>query len=70
MSLSDREFKEFLDAIDRTLAAFGGRPAEPGVDLELYYELRRIRETMIRARRDVGDSNVRRDKQPPKKAES
>jgi hypothetical protein len=34
------------------------RPAEPGIDLDLYNDLRRIRETMIRLRRDLQDPNV------------
>lgn len=58
MSLSDREFQEFLDALDRSIGQFGGRPTEPGVDMELYNELLRIRETMIRMRRDLQDPNV------------
>ena len=64
MSLSDREFQEFLDALDRSIARFGGRPAEPGVDLELYCELCRIRETMIRLRRDLQDPNVIQPPEP------
>jgi len=58
MSLSDQEFEEFLAMIDQSIAKFGGRPANPGIDLDLYNELRRIRETMIRLRRDIGDPNV------------
>lgn len=60
MSLSDQEFKEFIEAIDRSIAHFGGRPAEPGVDLALYEDLRKIREAMVRARRDYQDPNVTR----------
>jgi hypothetical protein len=58
MSLSDREYQEFIDALDRSIAQFGMRPAEPGIDLDLYNDLRRIRETMIRLRRDLQDPNV------------
>ena len=61
MSLSDQEFKEFLAIIDRTISSFGGRPLEPGVDLEFYEDLLRIRETMIRAHRDCRDPNIIRD---------
>lgn len=64
MSLSDRDFKEFLDAVDRSLAQFGGRPTETGVDLDLYEELLRVREAMVRARRDCQDPNVPRDRPP------
>lgn len=58
MSLSDREFQEFLEALEHSIASFGGQPLEPGVDRDLYDELRRIRETMIRARRDLQDPNI------------
>ena len=64
MSLSDRDFREFLDALDHSLARFGGRPVEPGVDLDLYEELLRVREAMVRARRDCQDPNVTRDRPP------
>jgi hypothetical protein len=58
MSLSEPEFQEFLAAIDRSISHFGGRPSEPGADLQLYEALQRIREAMIRARRDFRDPNI------------
>lgn len=58
MSLSEQEYQEFLAMIDQSIAKFGGRPPTPGVDQNLYDELRRIREAMIRLRRDLEDPNV------------
>ena len=65
MCVNDEEFKALLAALDRSLAIFGEKPAEPGFDLEVYEELRRVRETLIRARRDMHDKNVRRDSKSP-----
>jgi hypothetical protein len=65
MCVNDQEFKELLAAIDRSIALFGEKPAEPGFDLEVYDELRRVRETLIRARRDMRDKNVKRDSKSP-----
>jgi hypothetical protein len=67
MCVNDQEFKDLLSAIDRSLAIFGEKPAEPGFDLEVYEELRRVRETLIRARRDMRDTNItiKRDSKSP-----
>jgi hypothetical protein len=65
MCVNQQEFKELLDAVDRSLAIFGEKPSEPGFDLEVYEELRRVRETLIRARRDMRDTNIKRDSKSP-----
>lgn len=65
MCVNPQEFQALLDSIDRSLALFGEKPAEPGFDLEVYEELRRVRETLIRARRDMRDVNIRRDSKSP-----
>lgn len=65
MSVNDEEFQSLLASIDRSLAIFGERPAEPGFEFELYEELRRVRETLIRARRDMRDKNIQRDSKSP-----
>jgi hypothetical protein len=65
MCVNDQEFKDLLAAIDRSLDIFGERPVEPGFDLEVYEELRRVRETLIRARRDMHDTNIKRDSKSP-----
>lgn len=65
MCVNQHEFEELLSAIDRSLAIFGEKPAEPGFDLEVYEELRRVRETLIRARRDMRDKNIKRDSKSP-----
>lgn len=65
MCVNQQEFEELLSALDRSLAIFGEKPAEPGFDLEVYEELRRVRETLIRARRDMRDTNIKRDSKSP-----
>jgi hypothetical protein len=65
MCVNQQEYEELLTAIDRSLALFGEKPAEPGFDLEVYEELRRVRETLIRARRDMRDKNIKRDSKSP-----
>ena len=65
MCVNQQEYEALLTAIDRSLALFPERPAEPGVDLEVYDELRRVRETLIRARRDMRDKNIKRDSKSP-----
>ena len=67
MCVNQQEFEELLAAIDRSLALFGEKPSDPGFDLEVYEELRRVRETLIRARRDMHDPNTKpkRDSKSP-----
>jgi hypothetical protein len=65
MCVNQQEFEELMNALDRSLAIFGEKPAEPGFDLEVYEELRRVRETLIRARRDMRDKNIQRDSKSP-----
>lgn len=65
MCVNQQEFEALLTAIDRSLALFGEKPTEPGFDLEVYEELRRVRETLIRARRDMRDTNIKRDSKSP-----
>lgn len=61
MCVNQQEFEDLLKALDRSLSLFGEKPVEPGFDLEVYEELQRVRETLIRARRDMRDTNVIRD---------
>lgn len=65
MNVNPQEFKQLLLAIEQSLALFGHRPTEPGFDLEIYEDLRRVRETLIRARRDLRDKNIPRDSKSP-----
>lgn len=65
VNVNQQEFQELLSALDKSLAFFGERPAEPGFDLEVYEELRRVRETLIRAHRDLRDKNIPRDSKSP-----
>jgi hypothetical protein len=60
MSINDKDYQELLAAVDCALRHFEGRPAEPGFDQEVYDELRRARETLVRARRDMHDPNLKK----------
>ena len=42
MSIDDNEFKVLFDAVERALRHFETPPSEPGVDREVYEELRRL----------------------------
>lgn len=67
MNVNPTEFEALIAALDRSLALFPEKPAEPGFDREVYEELRRVRETLIRARRDMRDPNLqpKRDSKSP-----
>lgn len=63
MCVNQKEFDELVGALDRSLAIFGERPPEPGFDQTVFEELRRVRETLIRARWDLKeDPNLRQKK--------
>jgi hypothetical protein len=65
MSVDESEFRILLGAVERALRHFGGRPTEAGFDQEVYDELRRVRETLLRGQRDGRDPNVARDSHSP-----
>lgn len=65
MSVTQQEYQELISTIDKALSRFSGKPTEEGFDLEIYQELRRVRETLIRAQRDLRDKNVTRDSKSP-----
>lgn len=65
MCVNQQEFEKLMATIERSLELFGEKPTEPGFDLEVYEELRRVRETLIRARRDMRDKNIKRDSKSP-----
>lgn len=65
VNVNQKEFQDLLAAIDKSLSLFSERPPEPGFDLEVYEELRRVRETLIRAHRDLRDKNIPRDSKSP-----
>lgn len=64
MNVTQPKYQELIASIDKALARFHGKPAE-GFDLEIYEELRRVRETLIRAQRDLRDKNLSRDSRSP-----
>jgi len=65
MSINQNQFRDLLAAVDRALAHFEARPAEPGFDREVYDELRRVRETLQRGRRDQRDPNLKQGSPSP-----
>ena len=64
-SINEEEYKNLLVAVDRALWHFEARPVESGFDQEVYDELRRVRETLLRGRRDQNDPNIKRDSKSP-----
>lgn len=58
MSVNEAQFTALLTSIEQALRHFETRPAEPGFDQEVYDELRRVRETLLRGRRDARDPNL------------
>ncbi len=64
MSINEDEYRNLLVAIDRALWHFEVRPVEAGFDQEVYDELRRVRETLLRGHRDHHDPSLKRDDSP------
>jgi hypothetical protein len=62
MGITNNEFIELIEALDRALRQFESRPTERGFDLEIYNELRRVREILVRDRRDQHDPNLLKDR--------
>lgn len=60
MSVNNRDFRDLLMATERALRHFESRPPEAGFDREVYDELRRVREMLVRGRRDLHDPNLKR----------
>lgn len=65
ISVTQQEYKQLLGALDLALSQFGCKPTEEGFELEVYEELRKVRETVIRAHRDLRDRNIPRDSRSP-----
>jgi hypothetical protein len=64
--VDEKDYREVLQALDRALMQFGERPTEAGFDTAIYDELRKARETLIRAQRDLRDPKVKkRDSRSP-----
>ena len=58
--MKDSDYRTILNSIDESLRLMGDMPPEKGPNLLVYQELRRIRETPIRAQRDSLDKNIKR----------
>lgn len=65
MSVTKLEYQELIEKIDQALARFGSRPPMGGVEEKMYEEVRRVRETLLRALRDLRDKNIPRDSKSP-----
>ncbi|HWA09680.1 MAG TPA: hypothetical protein VG838_09540 [Opitutaceae bacterium] len=58
--MKTEDYRTILNSIEQTLRLIGDEPPEKEADLEIYNELRKIRETLIRAQRDSLDKNLKR----------
>ena len=58
--MKDSDYRIILASIDESLRLMGDAPPEKGSNLRVYQELRKIRETLIRAQRDSLDKNIKR----------
>jgi hypothetical protein len=56
--VEETEYREVLESLDRALTQFADKPVDAGFDLNLYEEIRRARETLIRAQRDWRAKNA------------
>jgi hypothetical protein len=64
--VEDKDYREILRALDRALTQFGERPTDTSFDISVYDELRKARETLIRAQRDLRDPKTKkRDSRSP-----
>lgn len=63
--MEESDYREVLGALDMALTQFLEKPVEVGFDLHVYEQLRRARETLIRAQRDMRDSQVPRGSRSP-----
>lgn len=59
------KYQQLMAIIDRALSQFDGKPPEEGFDMEIYNELRKVRETIVRVQRDLRDKNITRDSHSP-----
>lgn len=58
MSLDDHDLRTCLDAIEQSLTHFREKPDESSAERRLYDDFLRLRESLVRARRDLRDPNV------------
>jgi hypothetical protein len=65
MSINEKEFQDLFEAVERALQHFTPPPAEPGFDREVYEELRRVREMLLRGQRDQRDPKIKRGSPSP-----
>jgi hypothetical protein len=63
--MKDTDYGALMNSIEAALRVIGDRPRQ-GAELKLYEDLMRLRETVIRARRDtVKGTGGRRDSRSP-----
>ena len=58
--MKDSDYRTILASIDESLRLMGDPPPAKGSPLRVYQELRKIRESLIRAQRDSLDRNIKR----------
>lgn len=62
--MKDKYYREILASLDESLRIIGDMPPHEGGAQTVYKELRKLRETLIRAQRDTLDRNTRNTKRP------
>jgi hypothetical protein len=66
IGMTDKEYKELLGSIEAALRIVGDEPSQRGVELKIRSDLMKLRETLIRARRDrIKDKTGRPDSRSP-----
>ena len=69
LGMKEKYYREILASLDESLKIMGDLPPDAGSARRVYKELRKLRETLIRAQRDTFDKNVkgpgRRDSRSP-----
>ena len=62
--MKDKHYREILASLDESLRIIGDMPPDEGSARRVYKELRKLRETLIRAQRDTLDANATSSRKP------
>jgi len=62
--MKDEYYREILASLDESLRIIGDMPPDEGSARRVFKELRKLRETLIRAQRDTLDASVRGNRKP------
>lgn len=59
--MKEKDYNDLLKSIDDSLRLLGPEPVDSEKGQQVFLKLKKIRETIIRVRRDSLDGNVKRD---------